>query len=826
MSLDAAKWKRLDEAVAAALQLPEAQREAALQQALGDSPALLRAAQTALDPRGPEPALGRFAGSVLAAWDASLAVDEDARWRGRMLGAWRVVERIGAGGMSTVYRVERADGAFERVAALKLLPLSLQSEELRLRFAQERRIAARLQHPGIAQLLDAGSTDDGSPYLVLEYIEGEPIDLHCDRVGLDLRGRLGLLVEVCEAVQFAHRNLVVHRDLKPANILVDGSGRVKLLDFGIARLLEDAGAAQQTGPLGARLTPDYAAPEQFLGQPISAATDVYALGCLMYRLLSGRVPLALSGRGLAQMLESLQQAPRPALSDLAPRGRRPPGLRARELDADLDAIAAHAVAFDPDQRYTAVAEFAADLRRWLDGLPVQARRAGRGYRISRFLRRHRLGLGLTAAVFVALGGTAAVALHQAGEARQQRDDAQAMAGLLRELMQLADPNAGLGHRIGAHALLRTALTRIETDSAAQPASRIAVLDTLAPALQAFELFDEAISARTLTHALLLEANGPEHADTLAALRQLALALRGRSADRARAERLFLDLRAIRLRQFGAAHPLSAESAWDLGFFYLRYAEPAHPGRAEAEPLLFEAWSRFAETVGEADPRTARVLFDLGLATADRSLRIERMRQAIKLRERALGPDDPQLLQHQGDLALVLGEAGLGEAEAESAIALGRHAAEGYRRLRGDLHPLTITLWNNLAGIYRDHGRYDQALALYRQLDERVRAVVPEGHLRRAFPQFGIGVCLNRLQRHDEAEAPLRAALAIVENAGRLAMQAATHRELGDSLQGQGREAEARAQFDAALRILVDQLDRSAEDPGVQSLLERLEEAGR
>jgi tetratricopeptide (TPR) repeat protein len=384
-------------------------------------------------------------------------------------------------------------------------------------------------------------------------------------------------------------------------------------------------------------------------------------------------------------------------------------------------------------------------------------------------------------------------------------------------MQLADPNAGLGHRIGAHALLRTALTRIETDSTAQAASRIAVLDTLAQALQAFELFDEAIRARTLTHALLLEAHGPEHADTLAALRQLALALRGRSADRARAEQLFVDLRAIRLRQFGAAHPLSADSAWDLGFFYLRYADPAHPRRAEAKPLLFEAWSRHAETLGEDDPRTAAVLFDLGLATADRAVRIERMRRAIALRERALGPDDAQLLQHQGDLALVLGEAG----DAEAAIALGLRAAEGFRRLRGDLHPLTITLWNNLAGIYRDHGRYGEALALYRQLDERVRAVVPEGHLRRAFPQFGLGFCLNRLTRHAEAEAPLRAALAIVEGAGRLAMQAATLRELGDSLRGQQRDDEARAQFEAALRILVEQLGRSGNDPDVQVLRERL-----
>lgn len=820
MSLDAAAFQRLDRAIALALELPREQRDAALVASLGDTPNLLEAARAAFDPASSGPALGAIAPGLLAAWDADSVQSEDARWRGRLVGAWRVLDRLGAGGMGTVYRVQRADGTFERTAALKLLPLSLQNEELRLRFAQERRIAARLQHPGIAQLIDAGSTEDGSPYLVLEYIEGEPIDEHCDRRGLDLRQRLRLLGEVCTAVQFAHRNLVVHRDLKPANILVNTEGRVKLLDFGIARLLEDTDAQLQTGPLGTRLTPDYAAPEQFLGEPVSAATDVYALGCLMYRLLAGRVPLGLSGRGLAQMLDTLQQAPRPTLSAQAAQGQPPPGLRRRELDADLDAIALRAVAVDPDQRYAAVAEFVADLRRWQDGLPVLARRAGRRYRIGRFLRRHRLGLGMTAAVFVALGGSAALALYQAGQAREQRDEAKAMAGLLRELMQLADPDAGLGHRIGAHALLRTALARIETDPAAQPASRIALLDTLAQALQAFELFDEAIRARELAYQLQTDWRGPGHADTEAALRELALALRGRRDDRARTEQLLSQLRAARLQRYGAEHPLSAESAWDLGFFYLRYSDPAHPGRTEAEPLLHEAWTQFAQTLGEEHPRTAHALFDLGLATGARALQIERMRRAIALREQALGPDDPLLLQHQGDLALVLGDAG----EADAAIALGRRAAEGYRRLRGDLHPLSITLWNNLAGLYRDYARYEEALALYRQIDERVRAVVPEGHLRRAFPQFGMGVCLNRLQRHAEAEAPLRAALAIVSAAGRLGLQSTSLRELGDSLHGQGRESEARERFDAALRILVDQLGRSADDPGVQSLRERLGEA--
>ena len=817
MSLDPAAWLRLDHALESALGLPENQRADSLRAALGDQPALLEAALRALDPASPEPALEQLAPAVLVELGEARQREEDARWRGRRIGAWRILDRLGAGGMGTVYRVERADGAFERIAALKLLPLSLQSEELRRRFAQERRIAARLQHPGIAQLLDGGTAEDGSPYLVLEFVDGQPIDAWCAARRAGLRQRVRLLCEVCEAVQFAHRNLVVHRDLKPANILVDAGGRVKLLDFGIARLLEDVGEVQATGPLGARLTPDYAAPEQFRGEAVTAATDVYALGCLMYRLLAGRVPLSLAGRGLAQMLLALQEEARPRLSTQAGQDGPPPGLRRIELDADLDAIAAQAVAADPDQRYAAVAEFAADLRRWLEGLPVAARRASRGYRIARFVHRHRLGLGLTAAVFVALGGSAALALHQAEQARAQRDEAQAMVGLLRELMQLADPNAGLGHQIGAHALLRTALARVEADSAAQPASRIALLDTLAEALLAFELYDEAIRARELAHALQHALRGPEHADTLAARRLLGLALRTRISDQARSEALFRALYDTRRRLHGERHPLSAESAWDLGFFYLRYTDLSHPSRAEAEALLHGAWQTLRETLGEDHPRTGQVLFDLGLATPDRALRIQRMRDGIAIRERTLGPEDPQLLQHQGDLALVLGEAGDGE----QAIELARRAAEGYQALRGELHPLSITFWNNLAGLYRDYGRYEEALQAYRRVDERVRAVVPEGHLRRAFPQFGIGYTLNRLLRHSEAESPLRAALAVVEAHDRKSLAATTRRELGDSLRAQGRDAEARQQFESALRLLTVELGRDDADDDVRALRQLL-----
>lgn len=394
-----------------------------------------------------------------------------------------------------------------------------------------------------------------------------------------------------------------------------------------------------------------------------------------------------------------------------------------------------------------------------------------------------------------------------------------MVGLLTELMQLADPNVGLGHQVGAHELLRTALARVQSDRSARPETRLALLDTLAQSLLAFELYDEAIRARELALDLQRTRLGADHPDTRAAQRLLGLALRTRISDGARSEALFRELYEARRRQYGSRHPLSAESAWDLGFFYLRYTDRVHPGRADAEPLLLEAWETYRDTLGHDHPRSGQVLFDLGLATPDQTRRIARMREGIAIRERALGSDDPQLLQHQGDLALVLGEAG----EVEQAIALALRAAEGHEAARGELHPLSITLRNNLAGLHRDHGQYAQALQVYRQVDERVRAVAAEGHLRRAFPQFGIGYSLNRLQRHAEAETALRTALAIVEQNGRQFLAAITRRELGDSLSAQGRDTAAREQFTEALRLLTTDLDRSDDDGDIQTLRARLAE---
>ncbi len=299
-----ARWRRIAEALDAAFEAGDSP-EAELRRLLADDPRALELALQALDePESDRGSVSGLAPGLLDELGTSLDAEEDASWHGRRLGAYRILRPLGRGGMGAVFLAERADGQFERRVAIKVLPWSARGEAMLDRFAEERRILAGLEHSGIAHLLDGGVAEDGSPYLVLEYVAGLPIDRYCRDNRLGLRARLDLFLAVCDAVRYAHRNLVVHRDLKPGNILVSETGSVKLLDFGIAKLIDTEGDDGETRGLHF-LTPEYAAPEQLSGGAVTTATDVYALGVLLFRLLSGRVPLQVSGEPIAGVVETV-----------------------------------------------------------------------------------------------------------------------------------------------------------------------------------------------------------------------------------------------------------------------------------------------------------------------------------------------------------------------------------------------------------------------------------------------------------------------------------------------------------------------------------------
>ncbi len=384
---------------------------------------------------------------------------EPDRRRGQHIGAYELIERIGQGGMGEVYRARRADAEYQKDVAIKLVRTGFDTRFILQRFRTERQILADLEHPGIARLIDGGATDEGLPYLVMELIEGEPIDRYCESRQLPVRARLGLFRAVCAVVSFAHRHLVVHRDLKPSNILVTADGEVKLLDFGIAKLLQDpdAPAAQGATLTGfAAMTPAFASPEQILGRPVTTSSDVYSLGVLLYHLLTGRSPyrttLASTGDAIREVCES--DAPRPsrvARADGAA-GHRP------VPDRELDEITLKALRKEPEQRYASADQLAGDVERYLAGLPVTALGAQTGYLAGKFVRRHRLELvaaGLLLATLV--GGIVATSREartaELAQARAEQDFARARKLANSLLFEVHDAIRDLPGSTGARRLL-------------------------------------------------------------------------------------------------------------------------------------------------------------------------------------------------------------------------------------------------------------------------------------------------------------------------------------------------------------------------------------
>jgi serine/threonine-protein kinase len=451
----------LDALLKQALELDPAERDAWLARLRRDQPVqaaeleALLAEQPGLDSAG---FLCKDAGESPGRGEPGLS--------GQRLGAYTLEQPLGKGGMGTVWLARRSDGRYEGRVAVKLLNLALLDPVGSERFRREGTLLARLSHPNIARLLDAGVTGGGQPFLVLEYVEGTRIDRYCDDRRLTPEARLRLFLDVLAAVSHAHANLVVHRDLKPSNILVAQDGTVKLLDFGIAKLLEEGQGGAEASTLtdvgGRVLTPEYAAPEQIRGEPVTIATDVYALGVLLYLLLAGRHPTAHDGQSVATYLQGAldTEPPRLSASVTGPEARATSLERLRRLYAgDLDNIVAKALRKRPEERYHTVGALADDLRHHLNDEPVSARPESWGYRTARFIRRHRAGVAAAAVTTLALVGATAFSLVQLGQARRQRDAAVAES---RRRLAMADVQGVLaGDSRGPGGRTLSVLERIE-----------------------------------------------------------------------------------------------------------------------------------------------------------------------------------------------------------------------------------------------------------------------------------------------------------------------------------------------------------------------------
>ncbi len=426
--MDPERWQVVKERFAVGAELPAVEREPWLEELAANDPEVAREVRSLL---GAHEAPGEPLEELRVAGDQTRATGS---WVGRRIGPYEIVRLVGEGGMGAVFLAERIDEEFRHRVAVKVLRAPFPSEELVARFRIERQALAQLNHPNIARLLDGGTTAEGWPYLVMEYVEGRPIDEYCDREGLSLARRIRLFLHVCGAVEHAHRSFVVHRDLKPSNILVTEQGHVRLLDFGIAKIVGDTeGAAGVTRTTDRVLTPEFASPEQIQGGPITVATDVYGLGLLFYRLLTGEHPHTFASSTPLEIERAVCDRPptRPS-SRAAERGTQA-SIPARALVGDLDNVALMALRKEPERRYATAAALADDLRRYLDQLPVAARGDSFRYRASRFVQRNRVAVVASAAVILSLVVGLAVAARQAHRAAVSGAQAQHRFDELRSL---------------------------------------------------------------------------------------------------------------------------------------------------------------------------------------------------------------------------------------------------------------------------------------------------------------------------------------------------------------------------------------------------------
>jgi serine/threonine-protein kinase len=760
----------------------------------------------------------RRAAADLGAGDPRPPVAEPAA--GERLGAWRIVAPLARGGMSRVFVAERVEGGFHQRAALKLFTASaLDGESLARRFEQERQILAAIEHPNIARVLDGGVAPDGRPFLVLELVEGEPIDDWCSRRGLGLDARLELLSKVARTVQHAHRNLIVHRDLKPSNVMVTGDGTVKLLDFGIAKVLEGSSAlagvalaAPETRTTARPLTPAYASPEQIRGDTISTASDVYQLGLLLYELVAGRPAHVFREDSLRELERVVCEADPPRLArravTLTGTGER--GVR---IPADLETIVFKALQKDPARRYGSAEQLAEDLDRFLADEPVRARPDTVAYRVRKFVRRHRLAVGLSSLVAVLVAASAVALAFQARRLAAERDRArdaaaraEAVTRFVVGLFEGNDPDVSPGRIPDARELLVRGAERLESELRGQPVLLREMLGHVAE--MNLRMFEAATAEPLARRALALAEEAVRSGDASA------------GADLARA-RFLVGWAAHEQGRYAEAadHYAAALAAADTAAGAAADLEPLvrlglgrtlaaldRPREAVAE--IEAAVRRFEESaapdpvlLGNAWQELGGVQYDAGEVGAA----VASMERALAVLTRAFGAEDPRIAFALNDLAFMLEADGQPRRAAE----LYRRAVDLERRRSGDASPRVATILHNQARVAATLGDVEESLELGRRALAMRERLLGRDHPESALTRSNLGIA-----RREALE--LEAAVDLLEEAGaaQLAALGADHRmtsstELNRALAllDLGRVEASRPGAEAARRLLENGLHR-------------------
>jgi tetratricopeptide (TPR) repeat protein len=695
---------------------------------------------------------------------------------GQTVGAYTLVSPIGQGGMGTVWLARRSDGRFEGRAAVKFLSVGLLGGAAEERFKREGSILARLGHPNIAHLIDAGVLGGGQPYLILEYVEGRHIDSYCREHALDIEARIHLFLDVLAAVAHAHANLIVHRDIKPSNVLVTDDGQVKLLDFGIAKLLEDeavtAAATVLTREGERALTLAYAAPEQVSGNAVTTGTDIYALGVLLYLLLAGKHPAESALQSPADLMKAIVDTQPPRPSDVVAPTTNLRGV----LRGDLDTIVSKALKKNAAQRYVSVTAFAEDLRRYLGHEPITARPDTLTYRAGKFVRRNRIAVALATVIFIATTAGVIGTLIQARRARAQRDVAMresaralraeqaaaqeaATARAINEFLQhdlLAQASANTqskpGTRPDPDLKVRTALDRASASIAGkfnqQPLVEASIRNTIGQTYAELGLYSE--SQRQQEQALELQRRvlGEDHPDTLSTMSRLA-ALQVTLANVTLAEPLAVRVLEARRRVLGEDHPDTLASMFVLADLYRWQSK-----NAQAESLLLSILPWQQRVKGEAHPDTLDTQHLLGVVYGRQGKYAQSeplLLQVLEARRRVQGEEHPDTLGTINDLVIqyqAMGKYAQGEA-------LMLDLFKVRRRIQGEDHPDIFKMMYELAVLYMRQGKYAQAEPLFIKALEAGRRIKGEESAETLNMMSALGLVYVEEGKYVEAEPLLR-----------------------------------------------------------------------
>ncbi len=788
---------RVNNLLDAALELPSSERSLFLERECGEDAELCLEVESRLeafdDYDGTSTFLeGPAVAPVTTSGEPTRVIAERGQDQGRRIGPYRLVRTIGRGGMGSVHLAERDDAQFRQRVALKVIRQGRKSREVLQRFLQERQILAALTHPNISRLLDGGATADGEPYFVMEYVEGLPLLSYCDRNCLDTEARLRLFLDVCAAVQYAHQNLVVHRDLKPSNVLVTTEGVVKLLDFGIARVLNPAlTAATSVTRTGVRvMTPEYASPEQVRGEPVTTTSDVYSLGVILYEVLAGHGPFPFDSRQFYELsrfiVEGQPELPSTAVFrtretraavEVAPfasrddaltpeevgrRRRTDPLSLRRRLRGDLDAIVLKAMRKEPELRYSSAARLAEDLAHHLAGRPVSAAGDSVRYRLSKFVRRNRFALLGTVTLLVA--SLLAGVLHtvrvtrERDRARTEASRAEAVTDFLVDLFEVSDPGVARGRELTARELLDHGAERLEGELKDQPQVQARLYDVVGSIYQRLGLYSRAAPFYDRAMELTSQVFGddsPELARSAANKADLLVDV----GEYEQAEALVRE-RLTKNRKFFGDKSLEVALSLDTLATVLQQSGRYH----EARPLFEEALDVRRSVLGAEHVLVSTGLSNLALLYQDLGeydLAEPLFRRSVEIDRKLLGSPHPELAISMGNLGMLLRRKfRAGDTPAlEEAEPLVRQAYEMQRQVLGSSHSLVGNAANDYALVLMDRGQDDQAETLYREAIEIHRRALGE-HAMVAVDLNNLASALAKRGSYAEAEALFRESLDI------------------------------------------------------------------